>query len=88
MQKAPTSAREIGAFVAADPAGSASRPPRPRKSLNDLVGIWEVAGHADFTLARTGAERRGLQVPQVVTGVGLQALRGVIVVDDAAEQVE
>ena len=70
------------------PAGSASRALRPGQPLNDLGPIREVAVHAGFTLARTGVERCGLQVLEIITSVGLQALWGAVVVRDAAEQVE
>lgn len=82
------SAGEPISHVAAEPAGSASRPPRLRQSLDDLAGILEVAGPFRLTLDRAKAERCGLQVLEVVPGVGLHAARSVVVVRDAAGQVK
>jgi hypothetical protein len=60
--------------------------------LDDLAAVPEGGGgghgQAGLTGERTGAGRGGLQVLQVVTSVRLDGLRGVVVVRDAAEEVE
>ena len=90
--KAPTSAKEIGGFVLAGPAASASPAPRPWHPRNDLAAVLEggAGGHGQtgLTYEGAGAGRCGLQVLQVVTSVRLDGVRGVVVVRDAAEPVE
>ena len=90
--KAPTSAKEIGAFVLAGPTASGSPTPRSRHPRNDLAAMPEGrgGGHGQAGLTRegTGVGRCGLQILKVFTSVRLDGVRGVVVVRDAAEQVE
>src|SRR4051794_27968199 len=74
-QNAPTSAWEIRAFLAAgtrrvsqSPAEGAAAPQRPRGRFG---GRWSYGFHP----CRIGAERRGPQVAEVVTGRRRQRLR-------------
>ena len=53
-----------------------------------VLGGGGGQGRADLTREPTGAGGCGLQVLQVVTGVRLDGVRGVVVVRDPAEQVK
>ena len=83
---------EIGGFRCAGRAGAGAGPStRPRHPLNNFAAVLGGGGgqgQAGFTCERIGARRCGLQVPEVVTGVRLDGVRGVVVVRDPAEQVE
>src|SRR4051794_6450930 len=81
-----------GTFVSAGLAGSGSPAPRSRHPLDDLAAVLGGgaggSGQAGLTRGPPGAGRCALQALEVVTGVCLDGARGVVVVRDAAEQVE
>ncbi len=83
---------EIGGRRCADPPGSGAGPaPRPRHSPNSFAAVLGGGrGHGQPGLTRegTGAGRCGLQILEIVTGVRLDGVRSVVVVHDAAEEVE
>src|SRR5919112_5581033 len=86
-ERPPPPMWKTGAFLSRDPPGQGSGPaPRLRHPPNDLAAVPEGGGggHGQAGLARErmGAGRGGLQVPEVVTGVCLDGVRGVVVVRD------
>jgi hypothetical protein len=91
--KAPTSAEEIGGLRCTGRAGvRGGTSVRLRQPCRDLAAVMEgdAGSHVQTGLTGegTGAGRSGLQVPEVVTGVRPDGVRGVVVVCDATEQVE
>src|SRR4051794_8101863 len=75
-----------------DPRGQEVPHPRSRHPPNDLAAVPEGCGgghgQAGLTREPTGAGRCGLQVPEILTSVRLDGVRGIVVVRDAAEQAE